>query len=170
MLLRESSLTTTGARGEMVDLYGSEYDRFTHYFAEDFMYHTTHAVCDRNCSNRKSKERMACEILLTTQADLSRLDHPDQFTVMWHNFLHPSPDACHQQCGGTRTWAQVEFCPQLGTDVDCPVMLIMTFAQECFPKPQHSTSRPAPTGSEPTSKPRLRLGLAVQAFWLHVQR
>ena len=140
LLLRESSLTATGAHGEVVDLYGSKYDHFTHYFAEDFMYHTTHAVCDRNCSNRKSKERMGYEILLTTRADLSRLDPPDQFAVMWHNFLHPSPDPCRQQCGGTCTWAQVELCPRLGTDIDCPVMLIMTFAQECLPN--HSIRHP----------------------------
>ena len=101
---------------------------------------------------------------------LSRLDHPDQFAVMWHNFLHPSPDSCRQQCGGTRTWAQVEFCPQLGTDVDCPVMLIMTFAQECLPN--HSIRHPdqlPPEVNLPPSQSSV-LGLQYKLFGCTFER
>ena len=87
----ERAVTATGAHGEVVDLYaGSDYDRFTHHFAEDFMYYTTHAVCDQNCSNWKSKESMGYEILLTTQADLSRLDPPP-----------PPPQISLPSCGTT---------------------------------------------------------------------
>lgn len=97
----------SGSEMNVVNLNGSEYERFLYLYSPELMCFSTAATCSHGC--RFSKENIGWEIFLRTAQPLHNLPPDEQVQVMWHIFLHPPDEPCRPRCGGVRSMERRTF-------------------------------------------------------------